>query len=211
MVKISSEPLTKNPYPAKDKQDVMKEDPNHCLNQWYAKVSNHLYKIVALLLANRFCFVTYTYCSYVLKANKALHHQMSNETNKGVLIPGGNDLIIERSHVNMKCHKPFNFTGLFHLLFTKEIWYRTDSRLGPNQWETSLQSNAISHWLGAELESALWYMCSPKCQCCKCHRTGGVSQHMVGSPTVFQVILFSRMKMFFIPSYSLCHKWYNFL
>ena len=30
-----------------------------------------------------------------------------------------------------------------------------DSRLAPSQWETSLQSNVISHWLGANLESAL--------------------------------------------------------
>ena len=29
------------------------------------------------------------------------------------------------------------------------------SRLAPSQWETSLQSNAVSHWLGANLESAL--------------------------------------------------------
>ena len=32
---------------------------------------------------------------------------------------------------------------------------RADSRLAPSQWDTSLQSNAISHWLGANLESAL--------------------------------------------------------
>ena len=31
---------------------------------------------------------------------------------------------------------------------------RADSRLSPSQWETSLQSNAVSHWLGANLESA---------------------------------------------------------
>ena len=35
--------------------------------------------------------------------------------------------------------------------------YRADSRLAPSQWEMSLQSNAISHWLGANLESALKY------------------------------------------------------
>ena len=35
--------------------------------------------------------------------------------------------------------------------------YRADSRLAPSQWETSLQSNAIFHWLGAHLESALSY------------------------------------------------------
>ena len=32
---------------------------------------------------------------------------------------------------------------------------RADSRLAPSQWKTSLQSNAVSHWLGANLETAL--------------------------------------------------------
>ena len=32
---------------------------------------------------------------------------------------------------------------------------RPDSRPAPSQWETSLQSNTVSHWLGANLESAL--------------------------------------------------------
>ena len=32
----------------------------------------------------------------------------------------------------------------------------TDSRFAPSQWETSLQSNAASHWLGTNLESALY-------------------------------------------------------
>ena len=32
---------------------------------------------------------------------------------------------------------------------------RADSRLAPSPWETSLQSNAVSHWLGTNLESAL--------------------------------------------------------
>ena len=36
-------------------------------------------------------------------------------------------------------------------------WYRADSRLAPSQWETSLRSNTVSHWLGANPESALWY------------------------------------------------------
>ena len=36
---------------------------------------------------------------------------------------------------------------------------RAESRLAPSQWEMSLQSNAISHWLGANLESALYYHC----------------------------------------------------
>ena len=36
---------------------------------------------------------------------------------------------------------------------------RADSRLAPSQWETPLQSNAVSHWLGTSLESALLCMC----------------------------------------------------
>ena len=32
---------------------------------------------------------------------------------------------------------------------------RADSRFAPSKWETSLQSNAVSHWLGANLESTL--------------------------------------------------------
>ena len=38
---------------------------------------------------------------------------------------------------------------------------KAGSRFAPSQWETSLQSNAVSHWLGANLESALlhcWYI-----------------------------------------------------
>ena len=31
-----------------------------------------------------------------------------------------------------------------------------DSMLAPSQWDTSLQSNAVSHWLGANLEPALY-------------------------------------------------------
>ena len=40
--------------------------------------------------------------------------------------------------------------------YGKPLYIRADSRLAPSQWETSLRSNAISHWLGANLESALY-------------------------------------------------------
>ena len=36
------------------------------------------------------------------------------------------------------------------------IFARADSSLALSQWETSLQCNAVSHWLGANLESALY-------------------------------------------------------
>ena len=33
---------------------------------------------------------------------------------------------------------------------------KVDFRLAPSQWETSLQSNAVSHWLGANLVTHQW-------------------------------------------------------
>ena len=36
-----------------------------------------------------------------------------------------------------------------------DITPRADYRFAPSQWEMSLQSNAVCHWLGANLESAL--------------------------------------------------------
>ena len=33
--------------------------------------------------------------------------------------------------------------------------FQADSRFAPSQWETSLLSNVVSHWLGVNLESAL--------------------------------------------------------
>ena len=46
--------------------------------------------------------------------------------------------------------------GLVSICTTLWSYTRADSRIAPSQWETSLQSNAISHWLGANLESALY-------------------------------------------------------
>ena len=36
---------------------------------------------------------------------------------------------------------------------SRRIYNRADFKFTPNQWETSLQSNAVSHWLGANLEN----------------------------------------------------------
>ena len=46
-----------------------------------------------------------------------------------------------------------NSAGLL-LQVTSWSRHRADSRLAPSQWETSLRSNAVSNWLGANLESA---------------------------------------------------------
>ena len=47
--------------------------------------------------------------------------------------------------------------------------YRADSRFAPSQWEPSLHSNAVSHWLGANLESAL--------QLHECHEYSTFNSH----------------------------------
>ena len=54
------------------------------------------------------------------------------------------------------------------------IHYRADAKFAPSQWETSLQSNAVSHWLGANLESALHCYCWP--EFCWVNAEGNVSQ-----------------------------------
>ena len=42
-----------------------------------------------------------------------------------------------------------------HGILKNKMDGRADSRLAPSQWETLLQSNAVSHWLGTNLELAL--------------------------------------------------------
>ena len=44
--------------------------------------------------------------------------------------------------------------------FTRSHWpfwimFKADSRFAPSQWQTALLSKDVSHWLGANLESAL--------------------------------------------------------
>ena len=51
-------------------------------------------------------------------------------------------------------------------MFTKNwqsilfVFCRADSRLVPSQWETTLLCNDVSHWLGANLDSALCSVCT---------------------------------------------------
>ena len=50
-------------------------------------------------------------------------------------------------------HWPSIISTTFLLIIHNE--YMADSRFTPGQWETSFQSNAVSHWMDANLESAL--------------------------------------------------------
>ena len=69
-----------------------------------------------------------------------------------------------------------------------------DSRLAPSQWQTSLQSNAVSHWLGANLESSLYT--GPNLQhCCVCRCvhysdviTSAMATQIAGVSIVFSTV-----------------------
>ena len=51
---------------------------------------------------------------------------------------------------------------MVHFMSCHMVMFRADSKLAPNQWETSLQCNAASHWLGANLESTLMLLWVPE-------------------------------------------------
>ena len=55
---------------------------------------------------------------------------------------------LNKTHV--KC-----FLRVATIYAERRMNFKTDSRFAPSQWETSLQSNAVSHWLGANLGSVL--------------------------------------------------------
>ena len=77
-------------------------------------------------------------------------------------------LIIQKLIRNLQQRKQFeknkclNFGTLFVLcrfetsaVTVMTMHGRADFRFAPSQWKTSLQSNVFSHWLGANLKSAL--------------------------------------------------------
>ena len=64
------------------------------------------------------------------------------------------------SNVIIECcvvEKRLHISDLFVIAFKQSS---ADSRLASSQWETSFQSNTVSHWLGANLETALQAMIS---------------------------------------------------
>ena len=62
---------------------------------------------------------------------------------------------MENIHGNIKSDHQQIFHNNYNVSDMPEVitYYRADSSQAPNQWETSLQSNPVSHWLGANLES----------------------------------------------------------
>ena len=105
-----------------------------------------------------------THCSYVFLA---LSHWYNRTSLKGpplsVVLNERWSLI--RGEINMICKDLASKMGHF-VYFCGDIpglkkgasTFWDYSRLAPSQWETSLQSNSVCHWLGANLESALIFI-----------------------------------------------------
>ena len=71
----------------------------------------------------------------------------------------GNVASVDSSHKGPVVRKLFPFRYVIPYAIRIVHYHKgtgwPDSRFAPSKWETSLQTNAISHWLGANLESAL--------------------------------------------------------
>ena len=110
-------------------------------------------------------------------------------TNAGILLIGPlgttfSEISIKFIHFHpRKCISKYRLENDGHFVSASMCWilatvassrvsddrYKTDSRLAPSQWETSLQPNEVSHWLGTNLESALQVSDTPHNHCHRCH------------------------------------------
>ena len=80
--------------------------------------------------------------------------------------------------------------------------FRGDSRFTPSQWETSLQSNAVSHWLGANLESSLKFVLSLVHIGCYCRSPKLIIMNYLKHP--YPAIVFYRPDFFSCLRPSVC-------
>ena len=85
---------------------------------------------------------------------RAIYLHQSNHLTPASILQSTHTKYIAK-HSNNKTSS-INFSDTESELFqVNQVNTRADSRFVPSQWETSLQSNAVSHWLGANLESSL--------------------------------------------------------
>ena len=77
---------------------------------------------------------------------------------------------------------------------------RADSRLAPSEWETWLQSNAVSDWLGVNLESALQFPLKQKSRKITLYITSFLFE-------IFSEILYRARQSYscWISLFSYCH------
>ena len=63
-----------------------------------------------------------------------------------------------RSHVRKALFADTGFNMDLAWLYRIYIYCRAESRFAPGQWATALLCNDVSHWLGANLEPALYWV-----------------------------------------------------
>ena len=104
---------------------------------------------------NHMASVWYILTRYNLKFLDTLIRATGND-----IVTGAFGAISAMLHWHSRCRCYREHYDLFSLSIagSDASVYRADSRLAPIQRETSLQSNAVPHWLGANLESALVYI-----------------------------------------------------
>ena len=90
-----------------------------------------------------------------------------------------------------------------HICVTRPQWFyiamlyvRADSRFAPNQWETSLQSNDVSHWLGENLESALYVINHVLVSWCPCNCDLSCLTTVIDRLIVSQLVIKLQVSLF---------------
>ena len=134
--------------------------------------------------------------------------------------------------LTFKCYVDMGYINLERCFENPpDIICRTDSMLVLNQWNTLLQSNAVSHWLGANLASVLPNQCCShlcirkgvgsnlthyKLHCCeeiisqslRCYvRIQGISSHSTNPATLEYSSPSTRRVNSFPPSATYMHRW----
>ena len=99
-----------------------------------------------------------TYLLWVVRWNDHEIHRNVKVVRMTALFVSGDEGKIQRpqwrpGHSLWQCSMHQN--SVYYECFGKIMINWADSRLASSQWETPLQSNAVSHWMGANPESAL--------------------------------------------------------
>ena len=90
-------------------------------------------------------------CAYISDISARWNNDHNNSSLLCKLSLGWHYNSMEKDITPLLTHWSYVFLALTHRYDS-----RPDSRFAPSQWETSLHSNVVSHWLVANLESAMW-------------------------------------------------------
>ena len=129
---------------------VMYAQANYCCRQCGLYFADNISKYILLNERSMFCFKLH--CSLHIRVTSDYEAQC---VCKEVFPFAQIHCPLQQNKLSLKC-KYRKISR--HTQNTSHRYLRDDSRLVPNQWETSLQCNAVSHGLCANLQSALYYL-----------------------------------------------------